>query len=592
MAIAMPFSNPYALLGLLSAVPLILIYLIRPRPREVLFSSTQFLREGEAERSAVLSRLINDPLFWVQLLVLCALSVAAAGPYTEEEGQAGSHLVVVLDSSASMQACWSQAQQIISPYLQRYQKISLVQASSVPRVLLQGGGAAEAADALRLARPDAVSADLSAGLALAESLLDGGGGHILLVSDFVSWTGDDPEETRKVMQAGGRVSIVFADAYQGGDNLAVVEGWDVPGPGYVNHTARIHNFGPGASASITIRGPGGSEGRTAQIGSDGDYYISFTAYPGVNEIALDVHDSIDWDNRAYLYVPDLTEKRVLYLGRPGPALAALRSLPNVQVQTEGDTAGEGAEYSGYDLIVVAGNAASDGKLNRYLDRGRVIFIASGGNESPEFLPVRVTGKASGPAVLWVREEGFARGLHMEEIGLYSYPEASARKGSVTMVEANGVPVLSYWRLGRGLVVYTGLEMDSDFYMRPEYPIFWYNLVNWITDVPDVKDSNRKTGETVHLGETAVVTTPSTTLTTSVLRLDEAGIYSFLGRSLAANMYDPRESSLKRASAPAAGQFHEVSRMTTVKKDLSIWVIALAAMAILLEMAVMRWRREA
>lgn len=73
-----------------------------------------------------------------------------------------------------MQACWSQAQQIISPYLQRYQKISLVQASSVPRVLLQEGGAAEAADALRLARPDAVSADLSAGLALAESLLDGG----------------------------------------------------------------------------------------------------------------------------------------------------------------------------------------------------------------------------------------------------------------------------------------------------------------------------------------------------------------------------------------------------------------------------------
>jgi len=184
------------------------------------------------------------------------------------------------------------------------------------------------------------------------------------------------------------------------------------------------------------------------------------------------------------------------------------------------------------------------------------------------------------------------GLHMEEIGLYGYPEASARKGSVTMVEANGVPVLSYWRLGRGLVVYTGLEMDSDFYMRPEYPIFWYNLVNWITDVPDVKDSNRKTGETVHLGVTAVVTTPSTTLTTSVLRLDEAGIYSFLGRSLAANMYDPRESSLKRASAPAAGQFHEVSRITIVKKDLSIWVIALAAMAILLEMAVMRWRREA
>ena len=140
------------------------------------------------------------------------------------------------------------------------------------------------------------------------------------------WTVQVEEETRKVMQSGGRVSILFADAYQGGDNLGLVEGWDVPGPGYVNHTARIHNFGASRSVSITIRGPGGSEGRSAQIGPDGDYYLSFTAYPGVNEITLDGGDAIAWDNHAYIYVPDLAEKRVLYLGRPGPALAALRSL--------------------------------------------------------------------------------------------------------------------------------------------------------------------------------------------------------------------------------------------------------------------------
>ncbi len=586
----MLFSNPAALLGLLSIIPLIIIYLIRPKPREIRFSSTQFLQEGEAERSAVLSRLINDPLFWVQLLVLLSLSVAAAGPYTEEEGQAGSHLVVVLDSSASMQACWAQALQIIDPYLDRYQRISLVQAASVPRMLLQEGGGAEARDALRLAGTDATPADLSAGLALAASLLSGEGGHILLVSDFVSWTGDDPEETRKVMQSGGRVSILFADAYQGGDNLGLVEGWDVPGPGYVNHTARIHNFGASRSVSITIRGPGGSEGRSAQIGPDGDYYLSFTAYPGVNEITLDGGDAIAWDNHAYIYVPDLAEKRVLYLGRPGPALAALRSLPGVKVLTEGEAGTTAPDYSGYDLIVVGANATVDGRLNRYIDGGRVVFIATG-SDSPEYLPVRVTGEAAGPAVLWVRDGGFAKGLHLDEIGLYGYPDASARKGSSTMVEANGVPVLSYWHLGRGLVVYTGLEKDSDFYMRPEYPIFWYALVNWITDVPDVQESNRKTGETVLLGETGEVTTPSTTLTASTVHLSETGVYSFLGKRVAANMYDPRESSLSRTGGPAAGEFHEVSRTTTVKKDLSVWVIAVAALAMLLELAVMRWRRE-
>ena len=81
---------------------------------------------------------------------------------------------------------------------------------------------------------------------------------MLVVSDFISWIGDDPDATRKILQADGRVSIVFADCYQGGDNLALVEAWDVPGPGYVNHTALVHNYGPARVVPITIRGPSGA----------------------------------------------------------------------------------------------------------------------------------------------------------------------------------------------------------------------------------------------------------------------------------------------------------------------------------------------
>ena len=396
----MPFSNPLALLGLLSIIPLIIIYLIRPRPKEIRFSSTQFLREGEAKRTAVLSRLIFDPLFWVQLLALCSLSVAAAGPYTIGEGPASSNLVVVLDDSASMQASFSQALKLITPYLDSYQKISIVLAENVPITLLTGGSSAEARDLLRQLQPKAVSSDLSSAMTIGSGLLGSEGGNVLVVSDFISWTGDNPDVTRKILQADGRVSIVFADSYQGGDNQALVEGWDVPGPGYVNHTALVHNFGPARTSTITIRGPGGSSSRLAQIQQDSDYYLSFTAYPGVNEISLDQQDAIDWDNHAYVYVPDLAKKRVLYLGEAGPALDALRSLPNVEVETSG-------EYSNFDLIVVARNASIDGKLNRYIDGGRVIYIASD-TESPEYLPVRVTGQTPGPASLWVRDVGFSK----------------------------------------------------------------------------------------------------------------------------------------------------------------------------------------
>ena len=579
----MPFRNPTALLGLLSIIPLIIIYLIRPRPKEIRFSATQFLQEGEAERSAVLSRLVNDPLFWVQLLALCSLTVAAAGPYSTDVAPASSHLAVVLDCSASMQASFSRALEMIDPYLDKYQRVSIVFAASRADVTLQEGSAAEARDVLRQAEPKAVSSDLSSGMTLAENLLSSEGGHILVVSDFISWTGDDPSSTRKILEADGRVSIVFADSYQGGDNLAMVEAWDVPGPGYVNHTALVHNYGFAKTVTIKIDGPGGEDSRTVQVDGEDEYYLTFTAYPGVNEISLDIDDAVSWDNHAYISVSDTGKKSVLYLGEESPALAALRSLPNVQVKTTG-------KPEGNDLVVVAKNASLNGELNRYIDGGRVIFIASG-QESPEFLPVRVTGVEAGPATPWVRNEGFAKGLHFDEIGLFQFPKATSRKGSTTMVEANGAPILSYWRLGKGLVVYSGLEMDSDFYIRPEYPIFWYQMINWVTDVPDVSQSNRKTGEIIHLGEPTLVETPSTSLTTSSLILDEVGVYRYQGQTVAANMYDPKESSLRRTGEIVAGQFTGGSRETTVEKDLSNWIIALAAFAVLLELVVMRKRKE-
>ena len=585
IVLQMPFRNPAALLGLVSIIPLILIYLIRPRPREIRFSATQFLPEGEVKRSAVLSRLISDPLFWVQLLVLCTLSIAAAGPYTTEEAAASSHLVVVLDGSASMQASSSRALQMIEPYLPGYERVSLVLAGIIAQTSLLEGSPNEARDALRLFQPKAVSSDLSGGMTLAAGLLTAEGGHMLVVSDFNSWTGDDPSATRKILEADGRLSIVFADARQAGENVALTEAWDVLGPGYVNHTALIHNYGPARSVPITISGPGGEASRTVQMGSGEDYFLSTTAYPGINEVSLDIDDAISWDNHAYVYVPALGKKRVLYLGEDGPALAALRSLPNVEVTTVG-------QPEGHDLVVVSGNATNDGRLNQYIDGGKVIYIASGGAEGPEYLPVRLEGVESGPASLWVRSGGFAQGLHFNEIGIFSYPKAASRRGSVTMVEANGRPILSYWRLGKGTVVYSGLELDSDFHLRPEYPIFWHKIVNWITDVPDTIQSNRKTGETIHLGERAMIETPSTRLTASSLLLDQVGIYRYQGQTIAANMYDPKESSLQRSQEVEAGQFKEVSRETTVEKDLSHWVIVLAALAMLLELAVMRWRREA
>ena len=93
------------------------------------------------------------------------------------------------------------------------------------------------------------------------------------------------------------------------------------------------------------------------------------------------------------------------------------------------------------------------------------------------------------------------------------------------------------------------------------------------------ESNHKTGEIIPLGEIGDRRDAFRhDLLPANLLLDEVGIYRFRGKTIAANMYDPKESSLQpqlRHSMPA--NFRAGSRETIVEKDLSIWVIALAAL---------------
>lgn len=97
----MEFLNPAALFGML-ALPLLLIpYLIRRKPRRMVFSSLLlFLGEG-AQASRALGRIRLPPLFFLQLLLLALLILALSEPVFSVRP---TNVALVLDNSASMQA--------------------------------------------------------------------------------------------------------------------------------------------------------------------------------------------------------------------------------------------------------------------------------------------------------------------------------------------------------------------------------------------------------------------------------------------------------------------------------------------------------
>ena len=98
----MEFLNPTALFGLL-ALPLLLIpYLIRRKPRRLVFSSLLlFLESGAQASGRPLGRINLPPIFFLQLLLLFLLVAALSEPVFSVRP---TNVAVIVDNSASMQA--------------------------------------------------------------------------------------------------------------------------------------------------------------------------------------------------------------------------------------------------------------------------------------------------------------------------------------------------------------------------------------------------------------------------------------------------------------------------------------------------------
>src|SRR5258706_10072992 len=102
----MSFLTPLALaLGALAG-PIIVLYMLRLRRREVQVSSTllgqQLVRDREA--NAPWQRLRRNLLLLLQLLILAALVIALARPFIEVPAVTTGRIALLIDASASMNA--------------------------------------------------------------------------------------------------------------------------------------------------------------------------------------------------------------------------------------------------------------------------------------------------------------------------------------------------------------------------------------------------------------------------------------------------------------------------------------------------------
>src|SRR5512141_1369583 len=102
----MPFTSPLALLGLLFVPAVIAMYLLKLRRDEAPVPSTLLWQRlvADVEANAPWQKLRRSLLLLLQLLLVLILVLLAARPFVERPAGLAGDIVLVIDTSASMQA--------------------------------------------------------------------------------------------------------------------------------------------------------------------------------------------------------------------------------------------------------------------------------------------------------------------------------------------------------------------------------------------------------------------------------------------------------------------------------------------------------
>jgi len=142
----MQFLNPSFFLLTIFIIAVILFYFFRKQYVEQLISSNylweQVLNEWQA--SPWLKKLQQNLLFWLQLIALILLMLALVKPYWSENAVHGEHIVIIIDSSASMSADYEDNNRFLAAKKKALelveklggQEVTVIEASEKPEILL------------------------------------------------------------------------------------------------------------------------------------------------------------------------------------------------------------------------------------------------------------------------------------------------------------------------------------------------------------------------------------------------------------------------------------------------------------------------
>ena len=571
--VTLPFQRPFGLWALGAAVVFLILYLRRPKPVDKTIPSLMFIMQ-ENKRSTKFSffqKLMTNLLFLLQLFIILGLSIVSAAPFVKLKYDSTlENTVVIIDVSASMQAKENGASRFDKAIDGAGKVLSgkntIILAENIPLIVLENENIEIARDVLGKIKPKATTTNLGDALLLAKDILGEKPGRIVVFSDFLSTEGPDVQVVKTTLSSQEKL-IDFVDVSNKAKNTGIIK---LEATKYTTKVYIKNYNNEVKDVNIKLMKDDKLITQTkVKIAPNSIENFVFDTPAGISRVELEPKDDFAPDDVAYIATPPKIKNFVLLITNEKSsnlerALSAAKDIGldivNPPVLTI-NTKKQKIDPYKHDVIIVYKINNVNKKegivpgtfddIENYVNNGGNLIITAqddlkeiGMNSLPVVDLKSKINKATKVCVETINQ--ITKPFEKEKCftTTASYFGSDLKKGSISLANADDkTPLIAYGDRKKGKVIYYGIFDDaSDFKTLPSYPIFWSAVINFMVGAEDIKDFNYKTGKLFTIAGQSVKT-PSSTVTTSKLLLDEVGIYEFDNRKIAADLMDEKESNI-------------------------------------------------
>lgn len=486
----MEFLNPAALFGLL-ALPLLLIpYLIRRRPRRMIFSSLLLFMTGAEQATRQPWGKPNlPPIFFLQLLLLALLIFALSEPVFSVRP---TNIAIVLDNSASMQTLeegktrFALAKERAAAILRDLGVAATADVYlTAPRMEKLGAASLTPGEAMSLigglAPYDLGNPPIDYDTALGRLARERQYERVYLITDHPTRGQSTAARVISVGAPKGNLALTAFDVYR--VSLADAR---------LQASAEVANFSNrDEQIKISLKARGKTLGeRQMTIGAGKTAAATFNGFPEhpyyVAEI--DASDALALDNRRYAVLPASRALKILAVTPRPQALTSLRSIPGISVDVIAPADYQKTARSGYALEIFQFSTPA------VLPQNPALFILPPGNN-----PLVRYGAPIARAEVsgWREPHTLTRYINF---GLfrpaYAHPMTPQAAGEIVIETTGGALAVAH---EHGGARYLTLGFDPLPYLgRSNLPmsIFTLNSFDWLFSAGG---RDRPTGEPIPLG---------------------------------------------------------------------------------------------